>query len=57
MDIQTYDSTHKLLNLTDIYDLASVTKVFATNLAVMKLHDEQRHSVFLIKFQIILTKV
>lgn len=34
----TYDSTQKVL-LTDIYDIASVTKVAATTAAVMKLYE------------------
>ena len=36
-----YSRKEAVLN-TDIYDLASVTKVAATTLAVMKLHDEKR---------------
>ncbi len=35
----TYNDSHKV-KLTDIYDVASVTKVAATTLALMKLHDE-----------------
>lgn len=41
----TYDSS-RIVRPDDIYDLASVTKVLSTNLAVMKLHDEQRLSIF-----------
>ena len=41
----TYDSSAKV-QPEDIYDLASVTKVLSTNLAVMKLHDEQNLSIF-----------
>ncbi len=35
----TYDSTNQVLN-TDIYDLASITKVTAATAGLMKLHDE-----------------
>lgn len=41
----TYDRTIPV-RFDDIYDLASVTKVLATNLAVMKLQDEGRISIF-----------
>lgn len=41
----TYDSSG-VVKPENIYDLASVTKVLSTNLAVMKLHDEQRLSIF-----------
>ncbi len=37
----TYDSTETVSNQS-IYDMASVTKIFATSLAVMKLYDEGR---------------
>jgi len=36
----TYDDTLQTVNLTDLYDVASVTKVAATTLALMKLYDE-----------------
>lgn len=41
----TYDKIQPVQN-DDIYDLASVTKVLSTNLAVMKLQDENRISIF-----------
>ena len=37
----TYDSLIKVHN-TDLYDIASVTKIVATTLAVMKLYDENK---------------
>ncbi len=37
----TYESSKKV-STTDLYDLASLTKILATTLAVMKLHDEQK---------------
>jgi beta-glucosidase-like glycosyl hydrolase/CubicO group peptidase (beta-lactamase class C family) len=37
----TYDDTHPVL-LTDIYDVASITKIAATTLALMKLYDEKK---------------
>lgn len=39
----TYDSTH-LVSSDDVYDIASLTKVFATTFAVMKLFDEHKIS-------------
>lgn len=38
---QTYDSASKVLN-SDLYDLASLTKILSTNLGVMKMYDEGR---------------
>jgi beta-glucosidase-like glycosyl hydrolase/CubicO group peptidase (beta-lactamase class C family) len=37
----TYDKEHKVKN-SDIYDLASVTKIAATTVSLMKLYDEQK---------------
>lgn len=37
----TYESSQKV-NTTDLYDVASLTKILATTLAVMKLHDEKK---------------
>lgn len=39
----TYDSTH-VVTSDDVYDIASLTKVFATTLAIMKLYDEHKIS-------------
>lgn len=39
----TYDSTH-LVTSNDVYDIASLTKVFATTFAIMKLYDEHKIS-------------
>jgi beta-glucosidase-like glycosyl hydrolase/CubicO group peptidase (beta-lactamase class C family) len=39
----TYDSTRAVVN-TDVYDLASVTKILATTAALMKLNDEEKFS-------------
>ncbi len=39
----TYDSTH-LVTSDDVYDIASLTKVFATTFAIMKLYDEHKIS-------------
>ena len=41
----TYDESHPT-QVDDLYDLASVTKIAATTLSVMKLHEEQRISVY-----------
>ena len=41
---QTYKKLHKVSN-SDIYDLASITKVAASTISVMKLHDEGKLSV------------
>ena len=38
----TYDDTLRKVELTDLYDVASVTKVAATALALMKLYDEKK---------------
>jgi beta-glucosidase-like glycosyl hydrolase/CubicO group peptidase (beta-lactamase class C family) len=40
----TYDSTSKKVDLFDIYDIASVTKIAATVPSVMKLQDEGKFS-------------
>lgn len=39
----TYDSSH-LVTSDDVYDIASLTKVFATTFAIMKLYDERKIS-------------
>ncbi len=39
----TYDSTH-VVTSNDIYDIASLTKIFATTFAIMKLYDEGKIS-------------
>ncbi|MEY2799921.1 MAG: hypothetical protein RI934_909 [Bacteroidota bacterium] len=39
----TYDSTHLVVN-TDLYDVASMTKILATNLGIMKLQEENKIS-------------
>lgn len=40
----TYDSTSKKVDLFDVYDIASVTKITATLPSVMKLQDEKKFS-------------
>lgn len=40
----TYDSTSKMVNLFDLYDIASVTKIAATVPSIMKLQDENKFS-------------
>ncbi|NUM50803.1 MAG: serine hydrolase [Flavobacteriales bacterium] len=40
----TYDSTSKKVELFDVYDIASVTKITATLPSVMKLQDEKKFS-------------
>jgi len=39
----TYDSTHRVTS-DDVYDIASLTKVFASTFAIMKLYDEHKIS-------------
>jgi len=39
----TYDSTH-LVKSDDVYDIASLTKIFATTFAIMKLYDDHQIS-------------
>ena len=39
----TYDGTHEVQS-DDVYDIASLTKVFATTLAIMKLYDDGKIS-------------
>lgn len=39
----TYDSTSPLVSLEDVYDVASLTKIVASTLAMMKLYDEEAY--------------
>ncbi len=42
----TYDSTSPQVKINSIYDMASVTKAFATTFCVMKLVDEERLDIY-----------
>ena len=39
---KTYENSKDKIQATDLYDLASISKIAATTLAVMKLYDEQK---------------
>ncbi|MCB9197543.1 MAG: serine hydrolase [Flavobacteriales bacterium] len=41
----TYDSTSKIVDVNDIYDLASITKIASSTAAIMKLQEENKINV------------